>query len=97
MLRGELVRKFQELTRQRSNLELEEMIPVHDPALPFPQLLDLMTFASGADPVLQQQVLDAYDLRQRTDLVHRLLDDGLKMDQPTSDENRDFPPRFSLN
>ena len=96
-LREELIQKFQALVQQRANLELENMLPVQDPALPFPQMLDLMAFASGAESSRQQQVLDAYDLGQRAELVMRLLDEGLKMDQPTNIQVREFPPGFSLN
>lgn len=61
------------------------------------QLADLMAYASGLPPLAQLQILQTDDPVERAVAVIKMLQQ-IAADQPTPDEeNKQFPPGFSMN
>ncbi len=97
-LRQEIVERFLEILPTNSHLDRESLENLLDSNVATGQLIDLIAYSSGANPLQLQQLLDTHQVCQRGKLIlkaMRSLENNVaseqKMQRPT------FPPDFSLN
>ncbi len=97
-LREGVVRQFRNLTERRPSIDVAALDQLLESEIPLGQLLDLITYSSGAEPNQQQAVLDELDINRRGRLVLELLQRQHELAQTTRARPvSDFPPGFSLN
>lgn len=106
-LRFQIVDKFRSLVALRPSWNHEALDLFLDDDLPFGQLVDMICYSCGADPVQQQAVLELNNLGTRgrmvLDILQEQVDLGRKETGPKEPDGnepasgQDFPPGFSIN
>jgi hypothetical protein len=96
-LRDQVIGLFRELVDQRGFAEVESLSRLFDGNLPLSQIVDLIAYACGAEPLQQQRVLAEPEVCRRAEvlieILHRLLKRPSKDPRPAEK----FPPGFSEN
>ncbi len=97
-LREAVVRQFRTLTERRPQVDVAALDQLLESEIPLGQLLDLISYSSGAEPREQQAVLDELNIIRRGRLVLDLLQHQQELAHSTPAKRApDFPPGFSLN
>jgi uncharacterized protein len=92
-LRDEIVKRFRNILASSSASASEKTAPWLDLDLSLGHLCDLVAFACNTAPVNQQQVLEAFEVERRAEIVLELLKEARR----AKENGGDFPPEFSLN
>ena len=97
-LREKIVKQFRDLASRRPEFDEDALQQLLGEDLPLGRLIDLVCYSSGADPVDQQQVLEATETCRRAEIVISLLQKQNEIAQIQLQKSSiDFPPDFSLN
>lgn len=97
-LRLEIVKRFLEILPNNSHLDQESLESLLDSNVATGQLIDLIAYSSGANPLQLQQMLDTNEVCRRAKLILKAMN-GLEKKAAKEDvaARPDFPPDFSLN
>jgi ATP-dependent Lon protease len=96
-IREKVIGQFRSFAARRPQLDEETVDQLLGEALPLGQLIDLVCYSSGAEPVEQQRVLAETDIRQRAELVMSILKKQNEVASSPDQSSIGFPPDFSLN
>jgi Lon protease-like protein len=97
-LRNKIIKQFRNLASRRPHLDEDSLEQLLGEDLSLGRLIDLVCYSSGADPVEQQQVLEASETCRRAEIVISLLQKQNELAQiQLKKSSIDFPPDFSLN
>ncbi len=97
-LRKEIISQFRSLAARRPQFDQESLEQLLGEELPLTRLIDLVCYSSGANPVDQQQVLEATETCDRAEIVISILQKQIELKQIQIEKpSIDFPPDFSLN
>ena len=97
-LRNKIIEQFRDLASLRPHLDEDSLEQLLGEDLSLGRLIDLVCYSSGADPVEQQQVLEATETGRRAEIVISLLQNQNELAQIQFQKSSiDFPPGFSVN
>ena len=97
-LRKKVIRQFRKLTVRRPQIDEESLDQLLNKDLPLGQLIDLICYSSGANPLAQQEVLETPDVCRRAELALAILEKQNDANAVQQEKSfADFPPGFSLN
>lgn len=97
-LRLQIVKRFLEIVPNSSHLDKESLESLLDSNVATGQLIDLIAYSSGANPLELQQMLDTNLVCQRAKLILKAMRGIEKKAAKEHVATRpDFPPDFSLN
>ena len=96
--RLEIVEQFVEILPNNSHLDRDSLESLLDSKVATGQLIDLIAYSSGANPLQLQQMLDTSDVCERADLILKAMKTIAKNSAKQVQGARStFPPDFSVN
>ena len=95
-LRQEVVEQFLEMLPSQSHLDRESLDSLLDSNVGTGQLVDLICYSSGAQPLELQQALGMDSVIERAQFTLKIMK-RISRQQKDSGPRGDFPPSFSLN
>ncbi len=97
-LRRQVISEFRRVVSERPVADEESLDLMLEQDLPLGQLLDLIGYSCGVEPIDQQRILDEVNVCRRAEIVLELLQQaGGAPENSSSGYRADFPPGFSLN
>lgn len=95
-LRQDVVDQFLKMLPSQSHLDRESLDSLLESDVGTGQLVDLICYSCGADPLLLQQALEISSVIERAEFILKIMR-RIQRQAHDNEKPGDFPPNFSLN